>query len=93
MTLGEFFAECGMLFKERQKDYRDAWKKMTPLEIASGLRLKAGRICAMLENGGSLEKILDDLKDLSIYAGILHLMLTEIMKSPSSLISSSERGG
>ena len=81
MTLGEFFAECGMLFKERQKDYRDAWKKMTPLEIASGLRLKAGRICAMLENGGSFEKILDDLRDLSVYAGILHHMLMEIMRN------------
>ena len=77
MSLGEFFAECGMLFKERQKDYRDAWRKMTPLEIASGLRLKAGRICAMLENGGSIEKIKDDLKDLAVYAGILYIMEDE----------------
>jgi len=77
MSLGEFFTECGLLFKERQKDYRDAWRKMTPLEIASGLRLKAGRIVAMLENGGSLEKILDDARDLAIYAGMLYHKLVE----------------
>jgi len=75
MSLGEFFAECGLLFKKRQKDYHNAWRRMTPLEIASGLRLKSGRVMAMLENGGPVEKILDDLKDLAIYAGILYHML------------------
>jgi len=84
MILGEFFAECGLLYESRKSVYRDAWAKMTAPELASGIRLKAGRVCAMLETCGGCdalndcaqtEKILDDVRDLAVYAALLYMKL------------------
>ena len=72
---GRFFAEAGMIYLSRKNTYRDAWRKMSVEELAAGLRLKAGRIAAMLEGGCPREKIVDDLLDLANYAAMLYAKL------------------
>jgi len=72
---GEFFAEAGMIYLNRKNTYHDAWKRMTPDELAAGLRLKAGRIAAMLQDGCPKEKIIDDLLDLANYCAMLYAKL------------------
>ena len=72
---GQFFAEAGMIYLNRRDTYRDAWKRMSPEELAAGLRLKAGRVAAMLEDGCPREKIVDDLLDLANYAAMLYAKL------------------
>jgi len=65
-----------MLIKMARNDvYKDAWRKMTPLDIASGIRMKASRIFAMLEVGADTEKIFDDIKDLAVYCYFLYARL------------------
>ena len=73
--MGEFFAEAGMIYLKRRDTYRDAWMRMSLEELAAGLRLKAGRITAMIEDGCPREKILDDLYDIANYAAMLYLKL------------------
>ena len=75
VSIGEFFSECGMLFKSRDSTYKDAWRYMTLEELASGIRLKAGRINGLLKVNGDREKVLDDLKDLVNYCYFLYAKL------------------
>ena len=77
ISIGEFFSECGMLFKSRDSTYKDAWRYMTLEELASGIRLKAGRINGLLKVNGDREKVLDDLKDLVNYCYFLYAKLRE----------------
>ncbi|MHC1624042.1 MAG: hypothetical protein ACXQTR_05580 [Candidatus Methanospirareceae archaeon] len=69
---GEFYAEAGMIYIGRKDVYRDAWKRMTVEELAAGLRLKAGRIAAMLQDGCPKEKVIDDLLDIANYAAMIY---------------------
>jgi hypothetical protein len=75
--INEFLADCGILYKCRQDTYRDAWLYMSPDEIVAGLKLKVGRIGAMLQVNSSKEKIADDLKDLVVYAYFLYAKVME----------------
>ena len=72
---GEFFADCAMLFRSRNGTYRDAWTYMSLEELAAGIRLKAGRINALLKANGDKSKLLDDLKDLANYCYFLYARL------------------
>jgi len=74
---GEFFADCAMLFRSRNDTYRDAWQLMSLEELAAGIRLKAGRINALLKANGDKSKLLDDLKDLANYCYFLYAKLME----------------
>jgi hypothetical protein len=74
---GEFFADCAMLFRSRNGTYRDAWTYMSLEELAAGIRLKAGRINALLKANGDKSKLLDDLKDLANYCYFLYAKLME----------------
>jgi hypothetical protein len=71
---GEFFADCAMLFRSRNDTYKDAWQLMSLEELAAGIRLKAGRINALLK-AGDKSKLLDDLKDLANYCYFLYARL------------------
>ena len=73
--IGEFLANCGMLYQNSKQKYNDAWLLMTPEEIAAGLRLKAARINAMLQTKSDRAKIGDDLMDIVVYAYFLHALL------------------
>jgi hypothetical protein len=73
--IGEFLADCGMLYKNNKQKYNDAWIFMTPEEIAAGLRLKAARITAMLQAKSDKAKICDDLMDIVVYAYFLYTLL------------------
>ena len=73
--IGEFLADCGMLYKNNKAKYNDAWMFMTPEDIAAGLRLKAARINAMLQANSDRAKICDDLMDIVVYAYFLHTLL------------------
>jgi len=72
---GEFFADCAMLFRSRNDIYKDAWQLMSLEELAAGIRLKAGRINALLKADGGKSKLLDDLKDLANYCYFLYARL------------------
>jgi hypothetical protein len=74
---GEFFADCAMLFRSRNDTYKDAWQFMSLEELAAGIRLKAGRINALLKADGDKSKLLDDLKDLVNYCYFLAARLME----------------
>jgi coenzyme F420-reducing hydrogenase delta subunit len=74
---GEFFADCAMLFRSRNGTYRDAWRLMTLEELAAGIRLKAGRINALLRANGDRDKIRDDIRDLVNYCYFLAARLAE----------------
>ena len=74
---GEFFSECGMLLSARSDVYKDAWIHMSLEEIAAGIRLKAGRINALLKVNGEREKLIDDLKDLVNYCYFLYAKLVK----------------
>jgi len=74
---GEFFADCAMLFRSRNDTYKDAWRLMSLEELAAGIRLKAGRINALLKANGGKSKLLDDLKDLVNYCYFLYAKLME----------------
>jgi len=74
---GEFFADCAMLFRSRNDTYKDAWRLMSLEELAAGIRLKAGRINALLKADGDKSKLLDDLKDLANYCYFLYAKLME----------------
>lgn len=49
----EVLARAVDVYLSRDGVYGEAWRRMEPDELAAGLRLKAGRIAAFLqENGG-----------------------------------------
>jgi hypothetical protein len=74
---GEFFADCAILMRGRNDTYKDAWQLMSLEELAAGIRLKAGRINALLKANGDKSKLLDDLKDLANYCYFLYAKLME----------------
>ena len=67
-TIGEFFADCALSYAARRGVYRDAWKEMSLEDLVAGLRLKVSRVEAMLKVDGDVSKIIDDLRDLAVYA-------------------------
>ena len=77
ISMGEFFFECATICKSRDGAYKGAWRYMTLEELASGIRLKAGRINGLLKVNGDREKVLDDLKDLVNYCYFLYTKLRE----------------
>ncbi|MDW8042595.1 MAG: hypothetical protein RMJ75_07360 [Nitrososphaerota archaeon] len=44
----DVLVKAGETYIKRKDEYRDAWKKMHVDELVAGLRLKAGRIAAMV---------------------------------------------
>jgi hypothetical protein len=67
-SIGEFFADCALTYAARRGVYRDAWKEMSLEDLVAGLRLKAARVDAMIRVNGDVSKIIDDLRDLAVYA-------------------------
>jgi len=87
-SLGEFLAECALLYKNRQNVYNDAWRYMSVADLTAGLRLKVARIEAMLIAKSSIKKVLDDLRDVVVYAYFIHEKLNN---SVSDALESADR--
>ena len=76
MGIGEFIADAAFKFTVRNQTYRDAWRKMKLKSLAGFLLGKADRVFQILDESDEVvilmrEKILDDLADLVVYAGMI----------------------
>lgn len=78
--LAEFIIETIETFYKRNSIYSNAWESMDVSELAAFIRGKAARVCALLENNCSKEKILDDLRDIINYCAMVAVKLNKNTK-------------
>ena len=72
VSLGEFFANCGVSFKSRAERYLRLLRESSGEELAVALCIKSARVAAALENNGSSHSsVEEELVDVVILSYLL----------------------
>jgi len=76
-SIGEFVTDACLTYATRNATYGDVWRRFSLAELSAAIRLKAARIDELLRlytaepSEKRREKLIDDLRDIIIYAAML----------------------